>query len=225
MRRGEADRVEEWIVASVKVPRVYLYVITRDYGFAPNPFHGFCTLATCKPLIRKNAQIGDYIIGVGMAKSLHFKHIVYYMRVCEAVTFDEYWSNERFQKKKPIVDGSLKYCYGDNIYHRENGVWIQSDSHHYGKDGATNYINLDRDTQRNRVLISYPSNWGYFGELSFLTPSKFDKIYLNRIGQWTLSDADGQEIIELLFTLPKGINGDPAKWGKASKMEKYNGID
>ena len=28
--------------------RIYAYVVTHDNGFAPNPFHGFCTLATCK---------------------------------------------------------------------------------------------------------------------------------------------------------------------------------
>ncbi len=28
----------------------------RDYGFAPNPFHGICTLATCKPVIRRVAR-------------------------------------------------------------------------------------------------------------------------------------------------------------------------
>lgn len=38
---------------------LYAYAITRDLGFAPNPFHGFCTLATCKPGIRKTAKVGD----------------------------------------------------------------------------------------------------------------------------------------------------------------------
>ena len=32
---------------------VYEYVMTSDSGFAPNPFHGTCTLACCKPRIRK----------------------------------------------------------------------------------------------------------------------------------------------------------------------------
>lgn len=31
----------------------YEYVMTNDSGFAPNPFHGACTLACCKPKIRK----------------------------------------------------------------------------------------------------------------------------------------------------------------------------
>ena len=35
---------------------IFSYVITHDSGFAPNPFGGFLTLATCKPKIRKSAM-------------------------------------------------------------------------------------------------------------------------------------------------------------------------
>ena len=44
---------------------MFSYVIEHDLGFAPNPFHGACTLACCKPVIRKRAQLGDYILGTG----------------------------------------------------------------------------------------------------------------------------------------------------------------
>ena len=37
--------------------RVYMYVVDRDFGFAPNPFHGVRTLATCKPPIRKGVAL------------------------------------------------------------------------------------------------------------------------------------------------------------------------
>ena len=49
--------------------KMYTYVIPRDYGFAPNPYLGYCTLATCKPRIRKGAQIGDWIAAYGAADS------------------------------------------------------------------------------------------------------------------------------------------------------------
>lgn len=49
--------------------RFYSYVIPRDYGFAPNPYFGYCTLATCKQKIRKNAQIGDWIGAFGSART------------------------------------------------------------------------------------------------------------------------------------------------------------
>mgnify|MGYP000925642744 CR=1 FL=1 len=45
--------------------KVISYVVAYDYGFAPNPFHGFLTLATCKPQIRrsKNTKVGDILLG------------------------------------------------------------------------------------------------------------------------------------------------------------------
>ena len=42
----------------------YVYVVAKDGGFAPNPFHGVCTLACCKPRIRSRARIGDWVLGL-----------------------------------------------------------------------------------------------------------------------------------------------------------------
>jgi hypothetical protein len=41
--------------------RIYSYVVRYDSGFAPNPFYGYCTLATCKPDIRRGAEVGDLV--------------------------------------------------------------------------------------------------------------------------------------------------------------------
>jgi Nucleotide modification associated domain 2 len=43
---------------------LYSYIVTHDTGFAPNPFFGFCTLACCKPGIRKHADKLDWIVGL-----------------------------------------------------------------------------------------------------------------------------------------------------------------
>jgi hypothetical protein len=43
--------------------RLFAYKMTHDTGFAPNPFHGACTLATCKPQIRLHKRVGDWIAG------------------------------------------------------------------------------------------------------------------------------------------------------------------
>ena len=39
------------------------YKLRHDTGFAPNPFHGFLTLATCKPAIRRCRAKGDWVAG------------------------------------------------------------------------------------------------------------------------------------------------------------------
>ena len=53
--------------------------------FAPNPFHGVCTLACCKPRVRKKAKVGDYVLGMGAAKPKLQGHLVYWMRVDKIV--------------------------------------------------------------------------------------------------------------------------------------------
>jgi len=43
--------------------RLFSYVVRWDTGAAPNPFGGVCTLAICKPGIRRSAGVGDWIVG------------------------------------------------------------------------------------------------------------------------------------------------------------------
>lgn len=45
------------------MPRIFRYVVRYDSGVAPRPFDGYCSLAICKPKIRANAIVGDWIIG------------------------------------------------------------------------------------------------------------------------------------------------------------------
>ena len=144
-------------------PKLYSYVIARDYGFAPNPFYGFCTLATCKPNIRKSAALGDWVVGTGSKSKGRHEYIVYAMRVSEAISFEQYWQDSRFRQKRPRLYGSLKQAFGDNIYHwcPDTEEWLQMDSHHSYEYGARNPDNINNDTGVDRVLIS--SDFVYWG--------------------------------------------------------------
>ncbi len=135
--------------------RIYSYVVARDYGFAPNPFFSFCTLATCKPMIRKTAQVGDWIVGTGSKTCGLGGFLVYAVKVAETCTYDQYWEDPRFLVKRPNLRGSLKQAYGDNIYHRNPGArgWVQENSHHSLPDGRANPENVKHDTRYPRVLI------------------------------------------------------------------------
>jgi len=143
---------------------LYIYVVARDFGFAPNPYHGLCTLATCVPRIRSKAQIGDWVMGVGGSRLKATGKSVYLMRVSETLTFNSYWADTRFIRKKPVRNGSLMMMVGDNVYYQESGceAWIQSDSHHSNLDGTTNYKNLKTDTSSDKVLVS--DHFYYFGK-------------------------------------------------------------
>lgn len=157
--------------------RVYIYVVARDFGFAPNPFHGSCTLATCKPKIRKTAQAGDWIVGMGGARLKAAGRCIFAMRVREAMTFDAYWSDPAFFDKRPVPNGSRVMKMGDNIYHHApGGAWAQADSHHSHPGGSANPYNLNRDTSADRVLIS--QDFFYFGREAPVVPI----VYLEGIG-------------------------------------------
>lgn len=144
---------------SVLMPMaLHSYVVRYDSGFAPNPFYGYCTLATCKPRIRSAAQIGDWIVGSG-SKSAHKSQagrLVYAMLVEEALSWDEYSTDPRFRAKQPFRRGSRKQSCGDNIYFRTgpNAPWQQRDSFHSREDGSAAPAHIARDTGVSRVLIS-----------------------------------------------------------------------
>lgn len=80
---------------------IFVYTVKEDTGFAPNPFHGVCTLATCKPDIRKIAKPGDFVIG--KAKAPHGLRAVVVMEVNEILTFDEYWHDPEFACKNLVA--------------------------------------------------------------------------------------------------------------------------
>lgn len=152
--------------------KLFSYVIARDYGFAPNPFSDRCTLATCKPMIRKAANIGDWVVGTGSAECKRKGFLVYAMCVTETMTFNQYWESPRFQQKKPNLRGSIKQAFGDNIYWRDaKGRWHQQDSHHSYAGGMPNPHNIKNDTQVDRILVS--EDYAYWGGSGPEIPEKF----------------------------------------------------
>tara|TARA_B100000959_G_scaffold98334_1_gene104037 strand:- start:5816 stop:6442 length:627 start_codon:yes stop_codon:yes gene_type:complete len=152
---------------------LYSYVVRYDSGFAPNPFYGYCTLATCKPPIRKSAKVGDWIIGSGSAdkRIKQGDKLVYAMRVSEILSFNEYFNDPRFEGKKPILTGSRKQARGDNIYHQVGEEWQQLDSYHSHKDGSPNEDHIKRDTDVDKVLIG--DQYIYFGADGPKIPDEF----------------------------------------------------
>lgn len=197
--------------------RLYSYIVRYDIGFAPNPFHGRCTLATCKPRIRRSASVGDWIAGVGQRQTLDGR-LVFAMRVGETLTFDQYWNDPRFQRKKPDRRGSLKHRYGDNIYHRNpGGEWVQSDSRHSHDDGLPNLDHVRKDTSADAVLVA--DTFSYWGKDAPIIPPalrSWDGVDLGRPGrdhQWRpYSDEMIEAFVEWISSLEPGCQGEPADW-------------
>lgn len=143
--------------------RLFSYKIARDFGFAPNPFHGVCTLATCKPQIRAAASVGDIVVGCGSKTLGAEERVVFALRVSGKCTFQEYWDNPNFLKKRPFFGGNQSRAYGDNIYHHDaDGRWLQEKSHHSFPDGQENLLNVTRDTGTDAVL--WGDDFVYWGK-------------------------------------------------------------
>lgn len=203
--------------------RLYVYIVRYDIGFAPNPFYGFCTLATCKPGIRKGAEVGDWIAGISSKQEGQDGLLVYAMRVDEFLTFDEYWDDSRFRYKKPYPSGSIKQRYGDNIYHHDLDVdsWIQEDSRHSLDDGSPNIDHINKDTQPPRVLIS--NYYIYYGNKAIAIPSHFrdwqgtDICGCGRNYRYNYPEELSASFTDWLDTQVQehgGIVGEPLLWSK-----------
>jgi hypothetical protein len=97
------------------------YIVRADSGFSPNPFGRYCTLACCKPTVRRCTESGDVIVGSGSAGSGLSGKLIYAMRVLEVLPYQDYW--ERYPSKRPSSRTPASKR-GDNIWHKDRaGVW------------------------------------------------------------------------------------------------------
>ncbi len=200
----------------------FSYKIEHDFGLAPNPFGGYCTLAVCKPTIRnnKNLQMDDWIIGTGSTKLDRLHHLIFAMKVEEKLTFNDYWDDPRFQYKKPEINGSLVQMYGDNFYHQNLNTkkWIQENSAHSLESGMKNLDHLKIDVEGKYVLVS--KTFYYLGDKSILLPKRFWEICSegrNMKGP-SISERVAEDFVSWLqkkYSI--GIHGDPINWVKYNR--------
>lgn len=194
--------------------KCFRYRMDHDYGFAPNPFWGTLTLATCKAQIRnsRSLAIGDWIVGLGSVAMKNEGTVVYAARIDKIIPFDQYWTSPEYQVKKANVKGSLIQMYGDNVYHTVNGEVIQEQcAHSDDKNGK----HKKSDISGKNVLIC--KQFYYFGDHAPLLPAEF--AYIGDTGnpraiRYTdLDDAKIQLFIDWISSnYSEGINGDPCNW-------------
>ena len=187
---------------------VFSYVVAKDGGFAPNPFHAFCTLACCKPKIREAASVGDLIIGL----STRSECVVYAMRVSEVMTFADYWHDKRFLVKRPkrLSRMAADRC-GDNIYEPIGASeYRQLPSHHSNPDGSPDFAKMQHDLGSLKVLVG--GSFVYFGGSGPKLPSGLASLRAHR-GHRSRFSSDEQGLVEQWFAkVRKGVRGAPALW-------------
>ncbi len=188
--------------------RVFSYVVTHDSGFSPNPFHALCTLACCKPQIRRTARADDLIVGL----STRCERVVYAMPVAVITDFEEYWENPRYRAKRPIMDSTAAVDRrGDNIYAPlDNGDFRQLSSRHSNRDGTEDPQNKRRDLSCINVLIS--DRFVYWGDDGPPLPAGLRFLEVGRGHRCKFSHEQVQRVVQWFESQPQGIQSAPAEW-------------
>lgn len=156
------------------------YKMTHDTGFAPNPFHGVLTLATCKPRIRENRKAGEWVAGFASKtlvesaarQGVHIPRggLVYLMQIGEVLPLNEYFEDSRFAVKRPPRESAsaLDLC-GDNIYYLDHrGNYEQLENHFHTKR------DVKRDTSGTNALIA--GRFYYFGRNCFVPDGGWEAV-------------------------------------------------
>jgi hypothetical protein len=183
------------------------YVVKHDSGFAPNPYHGFCTLAACTPnRTGKRFERGDWLIG--HSTKARGQRLVYAMCISEVLDFDEYYRDPRFAAKKPRSGPSWADVCGDNIYHHEGGDWVMDPNLSHDPD-----VYLRKDTKNPRVFIS--DHYFYFGDNAPNLPAEFGALIWERQGVSCKNDPQVavKFVAWLQSTHRPGIHGEPMDRG------------
>lgn len=192
--------------------RLFAYKQTHDTGFAPNPFHGACTLATCKAGIRLTKRVGDWIAGYTSAKlngdPVGGERLVYLMEVAEKLGLDAYYRDPRFAAKIPQPRAAR--CVeraGDNIYYLEGGRMrqVENPSH--------DLSSLEDDTGGEFALIG--RRFFYFGSRPLVVPAAVRPVVpkgVMRYGAGTHDEARVRAFLEWVAAKGEGIHAPPHRW-------------
>jgi hypothetical protein len=137
------------------------YKITNDNGFAPNPYHGCLTLATCMPYIRLSHQPGQWLAGFTSGKLNGDlpgqERLIFLALINKKLPLEEYY--EQYPQKRPENLPS-----GDNIYKLENGKFVQVENRLHDEDAYEDDVN-----GKNALLAE---EFYYFGIEAMTIPSE-----------------------------------------------------
>lgn len=202
------------------------YRMTDDTGFAPNPFHGYCTVATCTPNHTRGCPRlgeGDFIVGIegdALRKKRKRKRrqnqssadglcIIYFMKIDKKLTLNDYFNDQRFAEKKCNPNGSYVDKVGDNVYWQIDGHWHWTPGHVHDDHDDGGYL-IKQDTCGNRVFIS--SGFSYFGDMGIPLPKALEEYVPPGKGTKYARDATGLvEELEDLGRWGRGRVGHPVQ--------------
>jgi hypothetical protein len=154
---------------------LFSYCLRYDDGAAPNPYWGMCSLAICKPAIRRMARKGDWVLGLGSTNAPRLGNIsgdmVYAMKVTRVLSMPEYdeFCRESLHGKIPDWNNSdFRRRVGDCIYDfGSGGTPLLRRSVHTER-------NRERDLSGRSVLLS--THFYYFGDEPEILPKRLSAL-------------------------------------------------
>lgn len=191
--------------------KLYSYCLRWDDGAAPNPFWGICTLAICKPAIRRTARVGDWVVGLGSANSPIGNisdSVVYAMRVTDVRSLWGYdilcqakysgkipdWSNKDFKRR-----------FGDCIYDYSQGS--------PPKLRVSVHSERNRETDLGGVNALISGHFYYFGDNPILLPENLTPLAHKQQGHKVKANQSyAEQFVQWLDDSPYEPNklyGDP----------------
>lgn len=226
------------VVSSSSV-RLFSYKLTHDGGFAPNPFWGFLTLATCKPQIRLHKHPGDWIAGFTStalcADAVGQERLIYLMQVDRKLKIAQYFRDPEFAKKIPVRHSARHVeRVGDNIYRPKNASasapsdfrQVPNDSHYDGAKSCTVGESQRHDLSGVYVLIA--SRFAYFGGMPLLIPSALRPdvpVGQSAHGMLTRDGVRASRFIDFVFERSAGRRVLSAPHGWESDDESWRDAD
>lgn len=152
--------------------RLFSYKLTHDTGFAPNPFWGVLTLATCKPGIRRAKRCGDWIAGFTSRMlnddEVGKERLIFLMQITDTIDQYEYFYHPAFRAKIPdCARPEFVYHAGDNIYRPltdhpqgpSDFEQVRNPNHWNCRDNCEDESHKIEDLSGKRVLVSSKFHW------------------------------------------------------------------
>ena len=198
--------------------KLFSYCIPFDDGAAPNPFWGVCSLAICKPKIRRAANVGDWIAGTGSRHSPIGDvsgELVYAMRVTAKLrmaAYDDLTKAELHGKIPVPQSGDPRRRVGDSIYDFSSPAGPRQ-----RKGTVHDEREQRKDLSGEYVLLS--THFFYFGDAPIALPPFLQPIVNQRQGHKShANDAYAEPFVEWI----EGLGHPPGTLvGAPQGLEKY----
>jgi hypothetical protein len=225
--------------------RLFTYALCVDDGAAPNPYGGVCTLTICKPVIRRTAEVGDWILGFGPTDGPEEKnlsdHVVYAMRVSQKLPLAAYDAHCRTGLTAKLPDWSARAPFehqvGDCIYEPLPGGGFRQ------RLGVHKAGNMPVDLRGEYSLLAEEVFY-YFGDKAVKLPERFASIchpyqghkvssnepFKQEVVRWLLKGLDRDARPRILYGRPMHQKvvvpgSDRPTWGSCATREDIGTVD